>query len=301
MTYKLSLPLTWNIHLVFHTDLLTPYRETPFHGENYQHPPAELIQGQEEYEVEAVLDEHHYGRKKKRQYLVKWKGYPDSDNEWVDHADMHTPEAIKEYEDVRKDKRRLRGRTNRSTTSMSSSPISISSNSPAHLDILDALVAAPTSDLAKARATFPTPEPGHLSPESMFSVNVDLSPTTRVDAIGVEAEVSCMEGGAGAEDTGGAAEVSPEVGSRCTCSLDLSDAGPCTCRGYHCQGTSEATCAFRNSIRTCNTHGVRCIFCTHLVEDYRCNAQSTYRPEVLHALEGVLEAARRARLPPQEP
>ena len=46
VTYKLSLPPTWNIHPVFHTDLLTPYRETPFHGENYQRPSAELIQGQ---------------------------------------------------------------------------------------------------------------------------------------------------------------------------------------------------------------------------------------------------------------
>ena len=112
VTYKLSLPSTWNIHPVFHTDLLTPYRATPFHGENYQHPPAELVQGQEEYEVKAVLDKRHYGRKKKRQYLVKWKGYLDSNNEWVDHVDMHAPEAIKEYEETRKDKSRLRGRIN---------------------------------------------------------------------------------------------------------------------------------------------------------------------------------------------
>ena len=93
VTYKLSLPSTWNIHPVFHTDLLTPYQETPFHGENYQRPLAKLVQGQEEYEVKAVLNERHYGRKKKHQYLVKWKGYPDSDNEWVDHADMHAPEC----------------------------------------------------------------------------------------------------------------------------------------------------------------------------------------------------------------
>ena len=59
VTYKLSLPLTWSIHPVFHTDLLTPYQETLFHGENYQHPLAELIQGQEEYEVRAVLDKRH--------------------------------------------------------------------------------------------------------------------------------------------------------------------------------------------------------------------------------------------------
>ena len=168
VTYKLSLPSTWNIHLVFHTDLLTPYRETPFHGENYQRPPAKLVQGQEEYKVEAVLDKHHYGRRKKRQYLVKWKGYPDSDNKWVDHVDMHAPEAIKEYEATQKDKRRLHSHTNWSITPMSSSPISISSESPAHLNVLDAPVATPACDLAKARATFPSPEPGQLSPNSTF-------------------------------------------------------------------------------------------------------------------------------------
>ena len=162
----------------------------------------------------------------------------------VDHADMHAPEAIKEYKEARKDKRRLCSHTNRSITSMSSSPISISSNSPAHLDILNALVATPTSDLAEARATFPTPEPGHLSLDNTFSVDVDLSPTTHVDAVGVEAEVGHMEGGAGAEDMGGAAKVLPEVGSCCACGLDLPNAGPCTCRGYHCQETSEATCTF---------------------------------------------------------
>ena len=168
---------------------------------------------------------------------------------------MHAPEAIKEYKEARKDKSRLCSHINRSNTPMSSSPISISSNSPTHLEILDALIAAPASDLAEARAAFPPPEPGRLSPNSTFSVDVDLSPATRIDAVGVEAEVGHMEGGAGAEDTGGATEVSPEVGSHCTCSSDLPDVGPCTCRGYYCQGTSEATCTFQNSIHTCNTHG----------------------------------------------
>ena len=62
-----------------------------------------LVQGVEEYEVKAVLDMRHYGRKRKRQYLIKWEGYPDSNNEWVDHADMNAPEAIQEYEETQKD------------------------------------------------------------------------------------------------------------------------------------------------------------------------------------------------------
>jgi len=32
VTYKLRLPEQWNIHPVFHVDLLTPYKETEFHG-----------------------------------------------------------------------------------------------------------------------------------------------------------------------------------------------------------------------------------------------------------------------------
>jgi hypothetical protein len=39
INYRLELPMQWSIHDVFHTDLLTPYRETITHGANYQHPP----------------------------------------------------------------------------------------------------------------------------------------------------------------------------------------------------------------------------------------------------------------------
>jgi hypothetical protein len=43
-------------------------------------PPPDIIQGEEEYEVEAVLD--HRGGKQRCQYLVKWHGYPNSDATW---------------------------------------------------------------------------------------------------------------------------------------------------------------------------------------------------------------------------
>ena len=45
VNYCLELPTQWSIHPVFHIDLLTPYRETPMHGPNYQHPPPELVDG----------------------------------------------------------------------------------------------------------------------------------------------------------------------------------------------------------------------------------------------------------------
>ena len=180
---------------------------------------------------------------------------------------------------------------------MSCSPISITS-SPEHVSIIDLHA---LNNVAEAQQAFPTPEPGHLSPDSTFTVDLDLSPTMRVNTVGVEAEVSHVERRAGAEDTRGTAEVSPEVDSRCTCSSDLLDVGPCTCRGYHCQGTSATTCTFQDSIRTCHTHGMRCSFCMRLVKDCRCNTWTAYGPEVLCVLEGVMEAARRVCPAPQDP
>jgi len=98
VNYRLKLPTEWRIHDVFHIDLLTPYRETDLHGSNYSRPAPDLIDNEEEYKVEKILDSRQFGRRRKRQYLIKWKGYPDSDNEWVDKRDVHAPEAIREFE-----------------------------------------------------------------------------------------------------------------------------------------------------------------------------------------------------------
>ena len=96
--YQLTLPEQWKIHDVFHVDLLTPYRETEFHGPNYDRPPPDLVEGEEQYEVEQILDECIYGRWKKKQYVVKWKGYPDSDNQWLDAKELgNAQELIAEF------------------------------------------------------------------------------------------------------------------------------------------------------------------------------------------------------------
>ena len=56
-----------------------------------------MIEGEEEYEVEAIIDSRRFGRGRKLQYLVHWKGYPVADQSWVDHKDLNTPELLKEY------------------------------------------------------------------------------------------------------------------------------------------------------------------------------------------------------------
>jgi Chromo (CHRromatin Organisation MOdifier) domain len=94
---QLELPPRWNIHPVFHSNLLTPYTETPSHGPNFTRPPPDLIDGEEEYEVEQIHSHRTWGRSKALQYLIKWKGYPKSDNTWENTDQTHAPELIKLY------------------------------------------------------------------------------------------------------------------------------------------------------------------------------------------------------------
>ena len=82
---------------MFHADLLTPYRETELHGPNFMRPPPDLIDGEEEYEIKEILQSQRHGRGYKVQYLVKWKGYPDSENMWVDWNDLHADEKLVDF------------------------------------------------------------------------------------------------------------------------------------------------------------------------------------------------------------
>src|SRR5579859_7215457 len=89
VNYKLQLPKSWRIHPVFHASLISPYKETTAHGPNFARPPAEIVQGEDEhYEVEEVLQSRLTPNKKGVQYLIKWKGYPSSENSWLPASQM---------------------------------------------------------------------------------------------------------------------------------------------------------------------------------------------------------------------
>jgi hypothetical protein len=67
------------------------------HGPNFTQPTPELIDGEEEYTVEKILDSRHFGRRRCLQYLVKWEGYPDADNMWVDKDDVFADDKVREF------------------------------------------------------------------------------------------------------------------------------------------------------------------------------------------------------------
>ena len=95
--YQLEIPWQWKIHNVFHANLLTPYKETELHGPNFTRPPPDLINGEPEYEVEKIIDAQPRGRGRKMHFLVKWKGYPTSDNSWEPQDNLHADELIVEF------------------------------------------------------------------------------------------------------------------------------------------------------------------------------------------------------------
>jgi len=96
VTYKLELPEQWKIHPVFHACLLTPYRENDAHGSNFNEPPPDIIDDEEEYEVESIIS--HRPKKNPREYLVSWVGYPSASNEWVPEGNLNNAaELLQEY------------------------------------------------------------------------------------------------------------------------------------------------------------------------------------------------------------
>jgi len=76
--YKLALPPSMAIQNTFHISLLGPYQDNRFPSQSKEPPPPIQIEGEDEYELEEIIDSRlHYN---KLQYRAKWKGYsPEHD------------------------------------------------------------------------------------------------------------------------------------------------------------------------------------------------------------------------------
>lgn len=74
-SFKLELPTSMSrLHPVFHVSLLEPYHENTIPDRVAPPPPPVEIDGEMEWEVEAILDSKR--QRNKVVYLVEWKGYP---------------------------------------------------------------------------------------------------------------------------------------------------------------------------------------------------------------------------------
>ena len=92
-----------HIHLVFHVSLLKKYEENleEFKDRITPPPPPVKIQGEEEFEVEYILNKRLKRLKRQKiqvEYLVKWKGYPEHDATWEPAENLqNTDEAVQKF------------------------------------------------------------------------------------------------------------------------------------------------------------------------------------------------------------
>ena len=93
--YKLDLPPTMKIHNVFHVSLLDKYRE-PVEGQKPSEPAPVIVEQEEEWEVERILDSRR--RKRKLQYLVQWAGYNHIQTSWEPAENLeNAPDIVEEF------------------------------------------------------------------------------------------------------------------------------------------------------------------------------------------------------------
>ena len=93
---QLVLPTSMKIHNMFHMDLLLPYKEMELYGMPYTCPPL-IIDSEEEYKIENILEAWCFGKKCKLQYLMHWKGYPYSNDQWINYKDLNALDLLAEY------------------------------------------------------------------------------------------------------------------------------------------------------------------------------------------------------------
>ena len=69
--------------------------ESELNSEIFSNVSDEGEEEEEEYEVEAIVSDRI--KKGKKQYLLKWKGYPDSENTWEDEESLNCPDLLLKY------------------------------------------------------------------------------------------------------------------------------------------------------------------------------------------------------------
>ena len=95
--YRLQLPPSMSrLHPVFNVVKLTPAPEDPVQGQHVPPPPLpEIIDGEEEWVVEDILDSRMINRKLR--YLVKWDGFGIEHNSWEPWDNIYAQDLVLEF------------------------------------------------------------------------------------------------------------------------------------------------------------------------------------------------------------
>ena len=95
--YRLKLPDTWRIHPVFHVSLLKQWRPS-----TVQQVPGEVeledADQPQYFDVEKILQWRWNSktRRRQREFLVLWQGYPMEDAEWIPASYFSNQDALQE-------------------------------------------------------------------------------------------------------------------------------------------------------------------------------------------------------------
>ncbi len=93
---RLTLPTSMKCHPVFHVSLLEPEFQSSIPGRVKPPQPPVEVDGEEEWEVEEVLDSQVKNRK--LEYFVKWKGWPISEQSWQPVENLeNAPEEVARF------------------------------------------------------------------------------------------------------------------------------------------------------------------------------------------------------------
>jgi hypothetical protein len=94
--YRLRLPRSLSrLHPVFPVIKLTPAPRDPYNRRSKPPPLPEIVDDEEHYEVEEILDSRLY--RGKLQYLVKWKGFGYEENSWTNEDDVFAPRLVRDF------------------------------------------------------------------------------------------------------------------------------------------------------------------------------------------------------------
>ena len=96
--YELKLPDAWSIHPVFHVSLLKPWRESIWSSPVDLQPADIEPETRQTYTVERILRwrKVQMGRRRVREFLVTWHGYPLEEAMWIPEQNFPYPQELKQ-------------------------------------------------------------------------------------------------------------------------------------------------------------------------------------------------------------